>query len=230
MDFSDTTVVIPALEEQGIWEVVSKTRRALPGSKIIVMWKGYNNRAPAFKERGVRTIKQESIGKGTVITQVQRHRYVDTDIMCFIDGDATYEPRDFAKLVGMVRRGHDMALGNRFHGIDRRSMPFFIEFGNKVITAVANVLYFMWLSDSQTGIRALRTSAFQSLDLRERGFGIEEEMNIKMRKMGYRIGEAPARYYVRVGKSKQMKLMEGLRLLRINFKFLLYSPKRIAHK
>ena len=52
LELSDTTVVIPALEEQGVWDVVSETRRALPGSKILVMWKGYNNRAPVFRERG----------------------------------------------------------------------------------------------------------------------------------------------------------------------------------
>ncbi len=225
MDFSDTTVVIPALEEPGLWEVVSRTHRALPGVKILVLWKGYNNKAPTFKEKGVRSVKQESRGKGTVIIQVQKHRYVKTDIICFIDGDATYEPKDFAALVGMVRSGYDMAMGDRFSKLDRRSMPRFIEFGNKVITGVANLLYFMWLGDSQTGIRALRTSVFESLDLREKGFGIESEMNIKMRKAGYKIGEAPARYYIRVGESKQMKFIDGLRLLGTDFKFLFYRPK-----
>jgi hypothetical protein len=128
----------------------------------------------------------------------------------------------------MVRKGYDMALGDRFRKLDRRSMPLFIEFGNKVITVVANILYGMWLGDSQTGIRALETSVFQSLDLREKGFGIESEMNIKMRKAGYRIGEAPARYYVRVGESKQMKSIDGLRLLGIDFKFLFYRPAKMA--
>jgi hypothetical protein len=225
LDFSDTTVVIPALEEPALWDVVSRTRKALPGAEILVLWKGYNNKAPIFKEKGVRTIKQESIGKGTVIIQVQKHRYVKTEIIGFIDGDLTYDPRDFVALVGMVRKGYDMALGNRFSKLDRKSMPIFIEFGNKVITVVANLLYFMWLGDSQTGIRALRTSVFQSLDLRENGFGIESEMNIKMRKESYRIGESPARYYVRVGESKQMKFIDGIRLLVTDFKFLRYSPR-----
>lgn len=228
MDFSDTTIVIPALEEEGIWRVVTDTRRALPGAEILVMWKGYNDKAPIFKEKGVRTVKQESIGKGTVIIQVQRHRLVKTAIMGFIDGDATYEPKDFVKLVQMVRSGYDMALGNRFHSIDRKSMPFFIEFGNKVITWVANILYFMTLSDSQTGIRAIRTSAFQAVELKEKRFVIEEEMNIKMRKMGCKIGESPAKYYVRVGESKQMKFIDGIRLLAGDFKFLFYFPKRKA--
>jgi hypothetical protein len=64
-------VVIPALEEPGLWDVVTRTRRALPGAEILVLWKGYNNKTPTFKEKGVRTIKQESRGKGTVIIQVQ---------------------------------------------------------------------------------------------------------------------------------------------------------------
>lgn len=226
MKFSDTTIVIPALEEPGIWKVVSDTRKALPGAQILVLWKGYNNRAPIFKEKGVATEKQESLGKGTVIIQVQKHRYVKTKLLGFIDGDATYEPRDFVALIGMVRKGCDMALGNRFYRVDRKSMPFFIEFGNKVITAVANVFYGMRISDSQTGIRILKTSAFHSLELAERGFGIESEMNIKMRKKGYKVSEAPARYYVRMGESKQMKSLDGLKLLLIDFKFIFYRPNR----
>ncbi len=227
MDFSDATVAIPALEEPGIWKVVSDTNRALPGVKIIVLWKGYKNRAPRFKEKGIVTIPQESLGKGTVIMQIKRERYIKTPIMCFIDGDATYEPRNLRRLIEMVRSGEcDMALGNRFHKIDSKTMPGFIQFGNRVITVVANLLYWMNITDSQTGIRAIRTKAFYTLELREKRFGTESEMNIKMKKMGYRIAEAPADYYVRMGESKQMKVLDGLKLVLTDFKFLFYFPKR----
>jgi hypothetical protein len=226
LDYSDTTVAIPALEEPGLWKVVSSVHKALPGVHILVLWKGYNNKTPTFEEKGVETIKQESRGKGTVIIQIQKHEYVKTKIICFIDGDATYEPANLKKLIEMVRGGYDMALGNRFDHISPAIMPKFIQFGNKVITLVANVLYMMNLKDSQTGLRAIRTSAFQSLELKERYFGIESEMNIKMKKMGYKIGEAPADYYTRMGESKQMKLIDGIKLVLIDFKFLFYRPKR----
>jgi hypothetical protein len=231
LDFSDATVAIPALEEPGIWKVVSGISRALPRARIIVLWKGYKNRAPRFKEKGVMTIPQESLGKGTVIMQIQRERYIKTPIMCFIDGDATYEPENLRTLIAMVRSGKcDMALGNRFARIDERSMPRFIQFGNSLITAVANLLYGMRLMDSQTGIRAIRSSAFYSLELSEKQFGIESEMDIKMARMGYRVLEAPADYYVRMGEAKQMKFTQGLTLLLVGFKFLFYSPKRRARK
>ena len=100
---------------------------------------------------------------------MQRHRYVDTKIMCLIDGDATYEPRDFVKLVGMVRRGYDMALGNRFDRLDRGSMPLFHRVRQQGHNGCRQPALPDVASDSQTGIRAIRTSAFQSLDLRERG-------------------------------------------------------------
>ena len=227
MDFSDTTVAIPALEEPGIWKVDSDVHRALPKVKIMVLWRGYKNRAPRFKEKGVITIPQESLGKGTVIMQIHRERYIKTPIMCFIDGDATYEPRNLRRLVEMVRSGKcDMALGNRLAKIERKTMPSFIQVGNRIITLVANMLYGMNITDSQSGLRAMRTDAFYSLDLREKYFGTESEMNIKMSRMGYRVSEAPADYYLRVGHSKQRKVWDGLKLLMADFKFVFYRPER----
>ena len=200
MDFSDATVAIPALEEPGIWKVVTDVYNALPGVKIMVLWMGYNNKAPKFKQKGVITIPQDALGKGTVIIQIKRERYVKTPIICFIDGDATYEPKNLRRLIEMVRSGeYDMALGNRLARIERKTMPSFIQFGNHVITAVANILYGMNITDSQTGLRAMRTAAFHSLYLKEKYFGTESEMNIKMSRMGYKIGESPADYYVRMG-------------------------------
>jgi hypothetical protein len=46
-------------------------------------------------------------------------------------------------------------------------------------------------------------------------------MNIKARKKGYTIVETPAEYYVRVGMSKQFKLLDGVKLFLLNFKLLL---------
>jgi glycosyltransferase involved in cell wall biosynthesis len=227
LDFSDATVAIPALEEPGIWKVVTDIHKSLPGVKIMVLWKGYNNKAPKFKEKGVITIPQESLGKGTVIIQIQREKYVKTPIICFIDGDATYEPKNLRRLIEMVRDNEcDMALGNRLARIDTKTMPKFIQIGNRVITLVANILYGMNITDSQTGLRAIRTAAFHSLDLKEKRFGTESEMNIKMSRMGYKISEGPADYYLRIGQSKQMKLVDGLKLLMIDFKFIFYMPKK----
>jgi BMFP domain-containing protein YqiC len=155
------------------------------------------------------------------VAVVQAAKAVKTDIMCLIDGDATYDVDDLKKVVKLVRDGYDMASGNRFKHMDRKAMPLYIEIGNKIITITANLLYNMGLSDSQTGLRAIRTGAFNSLDMHEKYFGIETEVNVKSRKKNYRVAETPINYYPRVGSSKQTsKPLFGIKLLLLDFKFL----------
>ena len=82
------------------------------------------------------------------------------------------------------------------------------------------MLYGLKIKDSQTGLRAIRTLVFKNLDLHEQFFGIESEMNIKSKKKNLKIAEIPTKYYVRVGVTKQIKVLDGLKLFFLNFKFL----------
>ena len=216
MDYSDTTVIIPIKDEPAAEQVARKVRGALPGCKIIVIYKGSADFG--LRNRNLRLIKQTGSGKGNAVKQAAR--YVNTDILCFIDGDGTYKVGDLRKLIAMVRDGADMALGNRMYDISERVMPKYIQFGNNVLTATGNLLYGLKIHDSQTGLRALRTGVFKGLGLRETHFGIESEMNIKCRKGHYKIVETPTKYYIRVGVSKQFKLVDGLKLFFLNFKLL----------
>lgn len=224
MDFSDMTIVIPAKDEPAIGKVVEGCLAALEECKIIVLFNGYDGKPPVFKNKRIE-IFEAPLGKGNAIKMLQQKKLVKTPMMGFVDGDATYEPKNFKKMVEMVRsEGYDMVLGNRFHDIDTKVMPKVVQLGNNVLTDVANALYGLDIVDSQTGIRVLKTSAFQSLELTEGQFGIEEEMNIKMKKSGFKIGEIPANYYVRIGEEKHQKMLGGFKLLAISFRFIFYRP------
>ncbi len=212
--------MIPVKDEPAVGAVARETLKSLPNCKVFIIYKGYNDKFDlGFKHKDITILKQKGSGKGVAV--VQAAKQIHTRIMCLIDGDATYEVNDLKKLVKLVRDGAGMAIGDRLSGIDTEAMPPFIQVGNKVITITANVLYGLPLKDSQTGIRAIRKSAFDSLVLKEEFFGIETEMNVKMHKKGFKIVEIPTKYYKRVGESKQMKLIDGVKLLFIDFKFLL---------
>jgi hypothetical protein len=219
MDYSDTTVIVPVRDEPAVAEVVRGVSRALHNCRIIVVYKG-NVSIPRSEAAAGRLmlVRQRGTGKGNACIQVAK--LVNTKIMCFIDGDATYDADDLKKVVERVRHGADLALGNRLKTLNRKAMPAFVEFGNKVITDTANLLYRMHVQDSQTGLRAIKKKVFDALMLKEQYFGMESEMTIKARKMGFRIEEVPIRYYMRVGSSKQMKLVDGIKLLLLDFKFL----------
>lgn len=216
--YSDTTVIIPIKDEPAVADVARSTAKALPGCRIIVIYKHTGKEVKIAGVPNMTIIRQVGSGKG--VACVQAAKRVKTEIMCFIDGDGTYDPVDLRKVIALVRLGADMALGDRMTNIDKRVMPLYIRMGNHVLTMTSNILYGLSIKDSQTGARAIKTKAFRSLDLRETHFGIETEMNVKFGKSRYNIAETPIRYYVRVGETKQMKLVDGVKLLLTSFKFL----------
>ncbi len=217
-DYRDTTVLIPVKDEPAVEKVTKGVLSKLPACKVIVVYKG--RLGMKLNGKNLRILKQSGSGKGAAC--VQAAKLVDTDIMCFIDGDNTYDVNDLKKVIALVREGAAMAIGNRFSNISSEAMPPYIQFGNNMLTLTANVLYGLRIKDSQTGLRAIRKDIFDRLGVTETHFGIEEEMNIKTKKLGLKIAETPINYYVRVGESKQFKLVDGLRLLFINFKFIFW--------
>ncbi len=216
MDYADTTVIIPVKDEPAVGKVTKGVLHALPGCRVIVIYSGEAPRLP--KGRNVSILHQHSAGKGMACLEAAEH--VKTGIMCFIDGDDTYDPKDFKGLIAEVRKGADMALGDRMANISAAAMPLYIQFGNNILTSAANLLYGLRLEDSQTGIRAMKKKVFDSLHLKEKEFGIESEMNIKAKKNGCKIVELPASYYVRTGAAKHFKLAGGFKLFFTTFKFL----------
>ena len=223
MNFSDTTVVIPAKDEEAVFEVVDSVLDALEGCKVIVLYNGYGGKALHFKSPRVKAYPAP-VGKGRAVAMMHHKRLVKTPIVCFIDGDATYEPRNLRRMVAMVRDGYDMVLGNRLDNVSLESMPRWIQFGNRVITSTTNLLYGMGIGDSQTGLRAMLTDVFHSNDIEEEQFGMETEMNIKVKRRGLRIGEVHADYYPRKGETKQVKL-GGVNHLLIAMRYVFHKPK-----
>lgn len=218
-DYSDTTVLIPVKNEPAAGKVTREALRKLKNCRVLVIYKGDRKILNInFRHKNLRVIEQRDIGKGAAVRRAIK--LISTPILCLIDGDATYSVDDLKRAIAMVRKGADMAIGNRFAKLDRDAMPAYVEFGNRMITLVANLLYGMSIVDSQTGLRAIRKSMIDRLELREKGFGIESEMNIKTRKAGFKIVELPISYSVRVGSSKQMKFADGIKLLLQDFKYL----------
>ncbi len=224
-DYSDTTVVIPVKDEPAVWKVANGVLKALAGCKVLIIYKNGDGKpglqAGKGKEVlhvGVKVIRQTDSGKGMACIHAAKH--VSTPIICFIDGDATYDARDLKRMISLVRGGADMVLGDRLSNVSLKAMPRFIQMGNWVLTATANLLYGMHIRDSQTGIRAIRKPSWDRMGLAEKNFGIETEMNIKARKNGMTIVEIPVKYYLRIGTTKQRKVVDGLKLFLTNFKFL----------
>jgi len=221
MHYSDTTIIIPIKNEPAVVKVAKDVIKNMPACKVIVIYKGHLDSASKsrlMKYSNLSILKQKDDGKGAAC--IYAAKFIRTPIVGFIDGDDTYSATDLKRAVNLVKNGVDMIVGDRLSRIQRKSMPHFIEFGNKVLSVMSSVLYGVKINDTQTGLRAIKKSVFDTLDLKEKRFGIETELNVKVGKGGFRIREIPIEYNQRTGSSKQMKLIDGIKLFFITLKFL----------
>jgi glycosyltransferase involved in cell wall biosynthesis len=163
---------------------------------------------------GVRLLRHDrNRGKGTAIrTALAEAQGRFTTIM---DADLEYEPADIALLLDPLREGVAQAVFGTRAFRSHSAFSFWYVMGNRAVTLVANLVYNSWISDMMTGQKAIETTLFRSLDLRERGFAIEAEITARLLGKGVRIYEVPIEYRARTREEgKKLTALDGLRVLR----------------
>jgi hypothetical protein len=84
---------------------------------------------------------------------------------------------------------------------------------NKVITFCFNMLYKQFLSDSQSGFRAISHSAIEKVELNEGDMAFATEMLVEFAKKGFKMVEVPTVYKSRkYGKTKLRKIKSGVEI------------------
>jgi glycosyltransferase involved in cell wall biosynthesis len=114
-------------------------------------------------------------------------------IIISMDADLSHRPQELPLLIAGIETGYDVCVGSRFlTGGGSSDMPPLRIFGNKVFVSMVNLLYGSRYTDMCYGYRSFTKNAVHKLHLKEDGFGIETEINIKARKSGLRVLEVPS--------------------------------------
>jgi dolichol-phosphate hexosyltransferase len=120
-----------------------------------------------------------------------------THILPF-DADLEYTPKDIPRLVEPILTGRfDVVYGTRLFGYNTVYQSFRYAVGNKVLTTMTNILFDSFLSDLHTCLKLMPLDLFKSLDLREKGFGLDTELTATLLRLGIRPFEVPVSYYSR---------------------------------
>jgi glycosyltransferase involved in cell wall biosynthesis len=124
-----------------------------------------------------------------------------SDIVCVMDADASFDPRDLDIVSGPVLSGAcDLMLGRRAPR-GAGAWPLHARVGNMVLSLELRRRAGVPLHDLGP-MRAFRREPMLALNLMDRRFGYPLEMVMRAASAGWRIGEAPVPYYPRTGKSK----------------------------
>jgi len=131
-----------------------------------------------------------------------------SDIICFMDADASLDPRDLPQVAGPVRLGSaDLVLGRRMTR-SLGSWPVHARIANKVLAVELRRRTGVRLRDLGP-MRCARRAQLLGLGLSDRRFGYPLEMVMAAASADWRIDEVDIPYLPRSGRSKVTGTVSG---------------------
>jgi hypothetical protein len=112
----------------------------------------------------------------------------------------------------MTETDAELCMATRMYD-PNKAMGFMNFVGNKIITFCFDFVYQQFLSDSQSGFRAISHSAIEKVEFKESDMAFATEMLVQFAKKGFKMVEVKSIYKPRkYGKTKLRKFKSGIEI------------------
>lgn len=229
MNKTGVSIILPCLNEQetigisikwaksGLKEISRKYR-----TELIVVDNGSTDKSVSIAQKmGAKVIREGRRGYGRAyLTGIKKSR---GEYIIIGDSDATYDFRQIPRFISKLESGSELVLGNRFfYKSSQKAIPFINRaIGNPILTKLINLFYKGNITDTQTGMRAFKKTAYNSLKMTSWGMEFASEMIIKSITQKLSVSEVPIFYYRRQTPSKLSPVRDAFRHI---MSILLFSP------
>lgn len=223
------SIIIPAYnEERTIAQLIAQVKAALLPKgvtrEIIVVNDASTDSTPLILAHttGIKVINHSvNRGKGAAI-----RTGIDSctgETVLIQDADLEYNPNDYIRLITpILKEKAQVVYGTRFSayplrllGATTTPMPFHY-IGNKLLTALTNLLFNAHITDMETCYKVFNTRLIKSLHLVCNRFDFEPEVTAKLLKRGVEIVEVPIKVVPRgYSEGKKIAWSDGLFAIRV---------------
>ena len=220
-------VVIPAYnEEKSIVKVIIKLKKA-GYTNIVVVDDGSKDKTYQLaKEQNVFVYKHlinRGLG-GALSTGIKAALSHNADIILTYDADNQHLPEMIPKVIKpILQKKADFVIGSRLIG-NQRHMPLIRKIGNFGLNIITYILFNVWTTDSQSGLRCFTRNAAKKINLRTNRMEVSSEFIKEIGRNKLRLKEVPIKaIYTDYSQIKGQSSLNGFRIL---FKLILRKLMR----
>jgi glycosyltransferase involved in cell wall biosynthesis len=197
-------VVLPVLDEAAALPWVLE--RMPEGFRALVADNGSTDGSATIAlELGARVVREPQRGFGAAC--FAGLSAAETDLVCFMDADASLDPADLRRVCAPLLEGRaDLVLGARV--AERGAWPLHARAANRALALEMRRRTGLALRDLGP-MRAARRADLLALGIRDRRFGWPLEMVLRAHAAGWRVEELPVGYRARAGRSKVTGTVRG---------------------
>jgi glycosyltransferase involved in cell wall biosynthesis len=215
--------LIPAFNEAGTIAEVIAGLRGLVAHVLVVDDGSTDATVSQAREAGAEVVSlMTNQGKGVAVrTGLARLLDGPFDHVLLLDGDLQHRPAEAARLIdAATRTGADLVIGER--QFSREQMPASRYHANRIGSRALSWFVGAPVLDTQCGFRLCRLEALRNLPLHARGYEIETEMLVKLRRRGARITAVPISAVYAAERSKLRPVRDTTRtcFLAVYYQFL----------
>lgn len=207
-------IIIPAFnEEKAIGAVLSDL--AKHGYKnVLVINDGSSDKTEEIvKKHNVKYIKH-SINRGlggALGTGLAAAKQMGVDIAITFDADGQHATEDLEKVIKPLKSGEaDVVIGSRL--LNPEGMPMHRRAFNWIGNIVTFVLFGVWVTDSQSGLRAFSRKALSVIDIKTNKMEVSSEIIREIGANKLRLKEVPIKaIYTEYSLSKGQNFLVGVK-------------------
>lgn len=182
-------VIIPAYnEENRIKNVIEKTK-LYTNNIVVVDDCSKDNTFKEAKKTSVIVLKHiVNLGKGSALkTGCEAALNLNADYIIVLDADEQHDPSEIPQFLEVLEKDNvDFVFGKRKLN---ENMPFIAKLGNLGLSWLTKILFGIEVSDTQSGYRAFKSSAYEKIKWNSSGYAVETEMIARIGKKKLRFEE-----------------------------------------